>query len=149
MNGFTMDERNEVVFNFLHALQDAMTQLGDVWNFYKEKGAHPKKPFFTLSGRPFKIHNNDQVYHGAIAFGLIVHSPEGKEYDIGIDVLWNDTGWVIETEAWVESENNLDLIRALPSFQCSDLNNAINHIPEAIRSLYGFEDLIFQFEEQS
>lgn len=140
-----MDEQNQVVFKFLNALQNAMDQLGDVWSFYIKKGAQPEQPYLKLSGSPFKTHNDDQIqiYHGAIAFGLIVHSPKGKEYDIGIDIMWNDTGWIIETEAWVESENNQDLIRELPKHQCSDLDDAIKHISDSIKGLFSFEDLIF------
>jgi hypothetical protein len=136
-----MDEAGRNTTAFLESLQDAMRQLGEVWNHYQRGGARPGRPFLVLSGRPFRVHEKATVreFNGSIAIGL----HDGKEYELGIDVAWDSECWTLITEAWVESDNGgQQLLRELPQRVASDMESCKRHLTEAVADLIQFQDLV-------
>src|SRR3954467_7703885 len=112
-----MDADSRTVTTFLESLQDAMKRMRDeVWAHYQRLGARPGRPFLVLSGRPFSIYEKVSVrkFRGCIALGLLARGADDKEYDIAVEVLWDQQRWTIVTEIWRESEEGQDLLRALP-----------------------------------
>jgi hypothetical protein len=122
-----------------------MTRLGEVHGHYVRHGTTPNRPFLVLGARPFRIHEGGSVrqFHGSVALGLIVKGADGREYDLGIDVLWDDARWTIQTQAWVESHaNGQNLLRELPERTAEDLEKCIEQVGAAVGDLVGFDDLV-------
>lgn len=79
-----MDEAGRNTVAFLESRQDAMRQLGEVWNHYQRRGTRPDRPYLVLSGRPVRIHEKSTVreFNGNVAIGLHVRGSDGKEQDV-------------------------------------------------------------------
>jgi hypothetical protein len=129
----------------LEALQDAMQRLGQVHAHYVRLGTAPARPFLTLSGRPFSVHEDGSArrFHGSIALGLHVTGADGREYELAVDVLWDAERWTITTEAWVEADaGGQDLLRRLPERSATELRVCIEQLAAAVGDLEGFDDLV-------
>jgi hypothetical protein len=140
-----MDEAGRHATAFLESLQDAMRQLGEVWNHYQRRGTRPGRPYLVLSGRPFCVHEESAVreFHGSVAIGLHVRGTDGRKYELGIDVLWDSKGWTLMTDAWVESDDGgQQLLRELPERVASDSESCKHHLTEAVSDLLQFQDLV-------
>lgn len=141
-----MDNASRSVTYFLEALQDAMESLGrDIWRYYLKRGTLPSRPFLTLSGRPFRSHEDDSIrqFHGSVVLGLRVKGADSKEYELTVDVHWDTERWTITTEAWVEMEiGGQDLLRQLPERVAENIGTCTEQLSVAIRDLIQFEDLI-------
>ena len=140
-----MDTPSHSVAVFLESLQDAMKQLGDVWGHYLRRGTQPNRPFLSLSGRPYSIHEGKMVrqFHGSVALGLQVKGSDDREYELIVDVLWDAECWTVTTEAWVEAdEGGQAILRQMPECTATNLSACVEHIRTAISDLVGFEDLV-------
>jgi hypothetical protein len=140
-----MDEASRNTTAFLGSLQDAMRKLADVSNHYQRRGARPDKPYLVLGARPFRVHDGPTVreFHGSLAIGLNVRGTDGRNYDLGIDVLWDATCWTLTTEAWVESDDGGEqLLRELPERNAPTLEACTRHLAEAVSDLIRFDDLV-------
>lgn len=134
-----MEESSRNVVDFLSALQQSQSQLGGLWNALSARGCHPQRPHVTLSGAPFRVHQGDtvRVFKGAIAMGIIVRGSDGKEYDLGIDVLWDVTGWTITTQVWVEGQDGgQTLVSELPERTSAELSECVTQVREAVADLF-------------
>ena len=82
-----------------------MGQLSDIRSLYNSRGAAPGKPH--LSARPFRVTDDGVTtsFRGAMAVGLIVTGHDGREYNMLVQLLWDDEGWAIDTQAWVEADD--------------------------------------------
>ncbi len=142
-NGMTPESEN--VTGFLESLQARMEQLQHIWSVYSETGAQPGRPHLTLSGRPFSIGVKGEPveYRGSLAMGLIIAGQDGREYDIGVDLMWDEEKWIISTQAWVEGDaGGQDLLRELPQRSACDLQRCIEQLEAAIADLASFTYLV-------
>ena len=140
-----MDADSRAVFAFLESLQDAMYRLGEIQGHYALRGTRPERPFLVLSGRPFSIHEKESArqFHGSVALGILLRAADGREYQLGVDVLWDSERWTITTEAWVEADDGgQHLLRELPARSPADLNACRQQLKEAVEDLLRFEDLV-------
>jgi len=78
----------------------------------------------------------------SLVLALVVKGSDGREYDLGVDVLWNLERWTIKTEVWVDVERGQELLRELPERTASDLGTCIEHIRAAVGDLASFKDLV-------
>jgi hypothetical protein len=139
-----MDEAGRSVAGFLESLQDAMRQMDAVREHYQRRGTRPGQPHLVLSGRPFRVHENSAVreFNGCVSLGLIVRGADDREFDLGVSVMWDSELWTLTTEAWVESDRNQDLLRALPERTASDPDTCRGQLTAAITDLLHFVDLV-------
>lgn len=140
-----MDASSSSVAAFLESLQDAMKELGNISHHYLRRGTQPGRPFLVLSGRPFAIHRGDSLrqFHGSVGLGLMVTGADGKDYELGVDVLWDLDCWTLTTEAWVETKDGgQKMLRKLPERTATDLSACSELLAMAIKDLRTFEDLV-------
>lgn len=140
-----MDGPSQNVVSFLGTLQDAMGRLGNVWGHYLRRGARPARPFLTLSGSPFTIHEDGIIrqFAGCVVLGIPVTGSDSREYELTVEILWHDRCWTITTEAWVEAdEGGQHLLRQLTERSATDLHTCSAHIIAAVDDLMSFEDLV-------
>jgi hypothetical protein len=140
-----MDAPSRSVVVFLESLQDAMEQLRSVWEHYLRRGARPHRPFLVLGGRPFTVHHKPAVrqFHGCVALGLQIDGTDGREYELGVDILWDTDCWTITTEARVTNEPaGQDILRRLPERTADNLSTCVQQLRAAIDELVNFEDLV-------
>jgi hypothetical protein len=140
-----MDAPSQHVATFLGAIQDAMQRLGEVHGHYLRRGTRPDRPFLSLSGCPFRIHEGESTlqHHGSVVIGLGIKGTDGKEYELSVNVLWDADRWTITTEAWVEAAyDSQDILRQLPERTASDLGKCLEQLAAAVSDLVTFEDLI-------
>ena len=140
-----MDEASRNTTAFLELLQDAMRHLAAVRNQLVRRGTRPGRSYLVLSGRPFRVHEQSIVreFHGSVAIGLHVTGTDGREYELGIDVLWDADRWTFLTDAWVESDDGgQQLLRELPERVATDLDSCKHHLTEAVSDLLSFQDLL-------
>ncbi len=128
----------------LEVLQDAMTRLGQIWSHFVKLGTQPGRPFLVLGSRPFTIQRGQFVrkFNGCVSVGLPVRGADGKDYELSVDVLWDETAWTIMTEAWVGADDGQVLLRELPERSAADLAPCLKEIREAVESVVDFQDLI-------
>lgn len=140
-----MDRSSQDVASFLGALQDVMHRLGRIHGDYVRRGTFPRRPFLTLSGRPFTVleEGSSRKFAGCVAMGLSVAGSDAKEYELVVDIMWNEQCWTISTEAWVEAdEGGQFLLRQIPERTAVDLGACLKEITAAIEDLVGFVDLV-------
>jgi hypothetical protein len=140
-----MDGPSQDVASFLGTLQDVMKRLGTIWGHYLRRGTHPSRPFLTLSGRPFTIHEAGAArrFLGCVAVGLSVTGADSKEYELTVSIQWNEERWTISTEAWVEgNDGGQHLSRQLTERSASDLGACLEQVMAAVEDLVSFEDLM-------
>jgi hypothetical protein len=143
----SVDDASRNIIEFLTSLQGSMERFGMLWNHCTERGARPRRPCLTLSGRPFRKHEGGDVreFGGCIAIALPVNASDGREIEFGVDVLWDDRGWTIMTEAWAENDQGgQDLLRELPERHARDLRLCLEQLERAIEDLFGFQELVSQ-----
>ena len=73
---------------------------------------------------------------------LLVKGSDGRDYDLGVEVLWNSERWTIKTGAWVDADAGQDFLRELPERTASDLSTCMEQLQAAVRDLESFEDLV-------
>ncbi len=98
-----------------------------------------------LSGRPFHVHEKSapREFRGCLVLGLIAHGTDGREYELGVEVMWDADCWTVTTEAWVEADDGgQQVIRELPERVSPDFQSCQRHLAEAIRDLLRFQDLV-------
>lgn len=140
-----MDKSSADVAAFLTELQSAQERLGDVWQHFAKRGVTPSRPSLVISGKGFQVHKatSTQTYAGSIAIGLNVIGTDNREYDLGIDVMWDDYTWTIATEAWASTEQSGQvLLRELPPRLASDLEGCRAQMRAAINDLMSFDDIV-------
>jgi hypothetical protein len=121
-----------------------MRELGEIWNLYTQAGARPGRPHLHLSARPFTVSEKEhERFRGSLVLGLIIHGADGREYDLGVDLLWDENAWTIETSLWVANEaGGQDLLRQLPDRMASDLSVCLSQLQEAVADLASFRDIV-------
>ncbi len=140
-----MDEPSQSVVQFLGVLQGAMQQLAGIWGHYQRRGAEPGRPALELSGRPFTIEQGTSArsFHGCIALRLPIRGAGACDYELSVNILWDDAAWTITTEAWRDlASGEQDLLRELPERSAADLEACLEHVRLAVADLAGFEDLV-------
>ncbi len=140
-----MDNPSRSVAAFLESLQDAMQRLAQIHGHYVRRGTQPAKPFLVLSGRPFRVHEGAivQRFHGSVALGLHVTGTDGREYELAVDILWDDERWTLQTEAWIDADAaGQEILRQLPQRTASDLDGCMRQLGEAVGDLLRFDDLV-------
>jgi hypothetical protein len=140
-----MDGASQDVAAFLGTLQDAMQRLGALWGHYLRRGTRPGRPILTLSGRPFTAHEagNARQFAGCVTLALPVTGSDSKEYELTVDILWDERCWTISTEAWVEADDGGQrLLRQLTERSATDLGTCLVQVIAAIEDLVSFEDLV-------
>jgi hypothetical protein len=140
-----MDAPSQNVSEFLAALQTAMKRLGSLWNHYTKLGTRPQRPYLSLSASPFRVHDGESTreFSGSVALGLLITGADGREYQFGVDVLWDAREWTLQTEAWVEAEEGgQTLLRSLPEGRATDLSSCLTQLHAAVDSLTSFDDLL-------
>jgi hypothetical protein len=141
-----MDSNSTAVVALLESLQDARARLVEVWHHYSAKGATQIQTVFNLSGRPFTAADAgaSQEYRGSLAMGLLVVGPNGREYDLAVDLMWDGEAWTIDAEAWVADEKqNQVRLRALPRRSATELDACRTKLLEAVDELKSFDDIVF------
>jgi hypothetical protein len=141
-----MDAASVDVASFLSAGQDRIEQLRQLRQDFMAAGATNASVTFNLSGRPFNVHQAGSVieYRGCLALGLIVHAADGREFDLGVDLLWSDEAWLIDTEAWVGNDDGgQDLLERLPHRTAVDLPSCLRHLQAAVGDLARFRSHVF------
>lgn len=130
----------------LEALQDAMREFAAMGEAYLGRGTRPGRPGLTLSARPFHVYNEaptPRLFRGSVGLGVIVRGVDDKEYDLVVDVMWDDRRWTITTEAWVEShDGGQRLLRERPERTTERLDECARHLNEAVADLVNFADLV-------
>jgi len=140
-----MDDSSRHTTAFLESLQHAVRQLGDVRNHYQRLATGPDRPYLVLSSYPFRVHEKSTVreFNGSVAIGLHVRGADSKEYELGIDILWDSERWTLITEAWVEAdEGGQNLLRKLPERTASDSEGCRRELTSAVADLFKFDDLV-------
>ncbi len=140
-----MDAASRDAAALLRGLQEAREHLGAVWSHFTRRGARPGRPYLVLSGRPFTVHESGgaRQFEGSVALGVLVRGADDREYQLGIDLLWDERGWAVTTEAWVEQpEGGQTRLRALPERTASTLHECLAHLEAAVEDLLRFEDLV-------
>lgn len=133
-----METESQNVVRFLEALQNSRDRLREVLcNQLILKGASSATPFLVLSGRPFKIHNANSVreFSGSIALGVHAKPKTGDAIEFGIDVLWNESGWLIIAEIYVESDDKQILLQSFPEKHVSSLDDCLKQLEVTISEL--------------
>jgi hypothetical protein len=130
-----MDAPSQSVTDFLESLQDAMRQLREIRSQYIQRGTQPGPPVMHLHGR-------ERRSHGGLHLALLVKGSDGRDYDLGVEVLWNSERWTIKTGAWVDADAGQDFLRELPERTASDLSTCMEQLQAAVRDLESFEDLV-------
>src|SRR5258708_38585178 len=123
-----MDIPSQSVTAFLESLQDARRQLGGIWSKYVRRGTRPGAPVFHL-------HGSERRSQGGFSFALIVKGSDGRVYDLSVEVLWNLERWSIKTEARVDVDAGLDVLRHPPDRTATGLSPCTEHIQAVVRSL--------------
>ena len=140
-----MDEASRNASVLLEALHDFQCELWDVCGHYRRRGNEALRPYVVIGGRPFRIHEPDRVreFRGCLALGLRVIGADGKQYELGLDVLWDDDGWTVVTDVGVEAETGgTTFLREIPERHARRLDECIEQVHLAIRELPTFEDLV-------
>ena len=132
-----MDTASENVIRFLEALQISRDRLiATLWNSLSVRGDKPGAPFLVLSGRPFRVHDLEgHEYVGSVSLGLRATPSERAPVDFTVEVLWDKRGWIVQTEVWVDSQNNQDLLQRFPERRAETLNECLLHIEAAVSDL--------------
>ncbi|MDY7232651.1 hypothetical protein [Hyalangium rubrum] len=139
-----MDGPSQSVATFLTALQDARTQLTTHRNAFARHGLRVET-YFVLGGRPFTVLENEtqRVFSGTISLGLLVTGANRREYQLGVDLMWDEQQWTLQTEAWVEAETEgMNFLRGLPERTADTLPQCLEHLRAAIEDLSTFADLV-------
>ena len=140
-----MDEASRNAASFLEALHDFQRELWDVCLHYRRRGNQANRPFVVIGGRPFRILEPDRVreFRGCLALGVTVIGADKKEYELGLDIVWNDDGWTVDTDVGVEDEmGGTTFLRDTPERHARSLDECIEQVHLAIRDLPTFEDLV-------
>lgn len=141
-----MDIASYQVVDFLTALQISRGQLGILRNTLIRRGARSAKPFLVLSDRLFRIHESEMVrsFLGCVSLGLLVTRPSEAPFEFAIVILWDQTGWYIQTEVNVEDEMGLKVLREFPEREATTLDNCLMQFEAAITDLLTCDDLLDQ-----
>jgi hypothetical protein len=121
-----------------------MREVGQIAAGFSAKG-HLSRGRLTLSGRPFTIigASSTQTFEGELGLGITATGSDGLEYSLDVCILWNNTTWTIQTEAWVDDETvNERLIRELPARNAADLDTCLTEVAAAVSDLRGLGDLL-------
>jgi hypothetical protein len=140
-----MDGPGRDVAAFLETLQVAMDRLGTIRNLYSRRGTRPGRPSLTLSERPFSVHEAGSVrqFDGCVTVWLPITGSDAREYELGVNIRWDERCWTITTEAWVDAEEGgQHLLRELPERPAVDLATCLEQIGAAVEDLASFEDLV-------
>jgi len=135
------------VMVFLEGLQEAQAVLTKVHGQFSADGAGSIKRVFNLSGRPYSLTSAGvrEQYRGSLAMGLIVVGRDGREYDLGADLMWDGDDWTISTEAWVSDDvKNQVLVKALPRRKAKHLAACIAALQDAVGDLASFRDVVLR-----
>jgi hypothetical protein len=145
-----MDPSSQNVIAFLSQAQHSMSRLKELSEQLTSQGAKPEAPTISLSGSPVRIRANDpsRSFDGCIAFVLPVMTADGKDYELGVDVFWDETGWTLLTEYAVEGADDWELLHAWPERQADELDSALDHLRAAVEDLFAAGSL-FGFEPPS
>jgi hypothetical protein len=72
-----------------------------------------------------------------------IDGTDGREYELGVDILWDTDCWTITTEARVTNEPaGQDILRRLPERTADNLSTCVQQLRAAIDELVNFEDLV-------
>jgi hypothetical protein len=140
-----MDTESKNVARFLEALQMSRERLSEVLcNQLILEGAVSATPFLVLSGRPFKVHNSNSVreFSGSVALGVLAKPKIGEDVEFGVDILWDENGWMITTEVYVDYDKGQKLLRSFPEKYVGNLNDCLVHLEEAISGLLTCVNLV-------
>ena len=98
-----------------------------------------------MGGSPFRIHEAEdiRVFSGCIAMGIGVKGTDNKDYDLGIEILWDEANWTICTEVWVKNEEGGSTrLCELPERFAIELSDCLNQTQDAIEDLFGLQTFV-------
>jgi hypothetical protein len=139
-----VDAAGRNVAAFLEVLQDAMKRLGVIWGLYQLRGSKPGRPFMRLSARPHTVHQAgaSKEYSGGLVLGFPLEGADDAGYQLVVDLLWDDAGFTIMTEAWKVASDAPTLLREYPPRVAADLQTCADELKRAVEDLKTFDDLI-------
>ncbi|MBI3560828.1 MAG: hypothetical protein HY080_03835 [Gammaproteobacteria bacterium] len=140
-----MDQACKSVATFLECLQECMTQLHAIHDHFVQAGIRGARPFLNLSGRPFTILNGSTatVFSGSLCMGFLVETTKAREYDLHVNLLWDNEQWLVETQAWVDNDaGGQDMLRALPVRSATQLVSCIEQIKLAVADLATLREVV-------
>jgi hypothetical protein len=139
-----MDPSSQKVIAFLSQAQHSMSRLRELSQQLSEQGARPESPVINLSGSPARIRDNDpsRSFDGCIAFVLPVMTADGKDYELGVDVFWDETRWTLLTEFAVEGVDDWEVLHTWPERYADELDSAIDQLRAAVEDLFGVGSLL-------
>ena len=135
-----MDVASAGVTRFLEALQNSREGLTRIlYNELIASGAKSASVILNLSGRPFKIHERTKLreFTGAVLLLIRAFPPVGQPMDFGIDVMWDRSNWIIQTEVWVDTESGQRLIKSFPERRAAALDECLTQMEAAVSDLCG------------
>ena len=105
--GINMDIKSQNIIDFLGHLQKARALLAEVKTFYAADFQYLKS-FFVMNPGNYTIwgDDNDQEYDGNISLGLQGTGNNDRDYELVVGIQWNDKGWMIDAECWVQNEED-------------------------------------------
>lgn len=139
-----MDHSSRNVIAFLSQAQHSMGRLEELSLQLSSRGAKSEPPTISLSGSPTRIRVDDpsRSFDGCIAFVLPVMSSGGKDFELGVDVFWDETGWTLLTELSIEGSDDWEVLHAWPERHAKDLDSALDQLRAAIEDLFGAVTLL-------
>jgi hypothetical protein len=133
-----LDTDSRHVARFLGALQGGRDRLvRTLYNELIRAGARSATPFLNLSASPFRIHGPRGVreFAGAVSLGVCVTPPAGEPFEAFVEVLWDEGGWTLQTEAWVDCEEGARLIQSSAERSATTLDECLGHLEAALEEL--------------
>jgi hypothetical protein len=135
-----MDVASAGTIRFLEALQNSRERLTRI--LYSEliaNGAKSAKVILNLSGRPFRVHEQSAIreFTGSVLLAIRATPPAGEPMDFGIDVMWGESSWIVQTEVWVDKDTGQRLVKSFPERHASTLEECLIQMEEAVSDLCG------------
>ncbi len=133
-----LDSAGQHVARFLSALQGGRDRLvRTLYNELIRAGARSATPFLNLSASPIRIHGDEGVreFAGGVSLGVRVRPPTGEPFEAFVEVLWDESGWTLQTEAWVDCEEGARLIQSSAERSATTLDECLERLEAALEEL--------------
>jgi hypothetical protein len=139
-----MDQASQDTIKFLSALQQTHVPLLHIWNSYTRRGVKLVTKFQHMSGT--RSDPSSEIL-GTILLGIVVELRNGNEFDMPIKISWDTQKWIIQTEVWIELDDDQELIKAFPKKYSETLDECLSNLQIALQELASCEDLVFNYEK--
>lgn len=103
-----MDIASENTIQFLSILQRATAKVSALKSDCNKLKFNGVKTYFVITPGSYTVwlYTATLKFDGCLSMGLHIIGADKKEYEIGLEILWCKSYWIIATEAWGESDEH-------------------------------------------